>query len=278
MKGVVFVPAVAETEWLREVLPDRSPAELPLGGRRWVDYAVEWAEAEGYEMAEVLDWRFSGAVAADFADLTAHPIPVFYQRGEGPLPAGPADLAAQSTPLTHGGLGEGIDLVWGLELAGFRIGSVRDWHRANLDLLAGTGFGGRRFTLPGYSAEEGVHIGRDVVTEQGFEAERPVLLQDGAWCARGVRLAGGCLVGRDSYVGEGTRLERSVVADGTWVGPDLELVDKIVVGHRVIDAESGAWVDIGERGVARALGGPPLPRPLAAVLAFLRGRARAAAR
>ena len=274
MKAVLFVPSVPESEWIREILPDKSPAELPLAGRRWADFAVEWAEAEGFEMVEILDWHYSTALAEDFADLTAHAIPVFYHPGTGPLPASPADLARQSSPLTQGPA-DGIETVWGLELAGVRIGSVADWHRANLDLLAGTGFGGRRFTLPGYSAEEGVHLGRNVVTERGFEAKPPVLLQDDAWCARNVRLDGCCIVGRGSFVGEGARLERAVVCDGTYVGPGLELVDKIVAGHRVIDAATGVWVDIGERGVARALGrSRGLPRWLAAVADFLRGRPR----
>ena len=141
MKGVVLVPTVRGPDWLAEVLPGLGPAELPLAGRRWIDYAVEWAEQAGYGMVEVLDWRFSEAVAADFADLTAHPIPVFYQRGEGELPGAVADLARQSSPLAPGAAaGDAeVDVVWGLELAGFRIDSVAAWHRASLDLLAGTG-------------------------------------------------------------------------------------------------------------------------------------------
>ena len=176
MKGVVLVPAVRGPDWLAEVLPALGPAELPLAGRRWIDYAVEWAEQAGYGMVEVLDWRFSEAVAADFADLTAHPIPVFYQRGEGELPGAVADLARQSSPLAPGAAaGDAeVDVVWGLELAGFRIDSVAAWHRASLDLLAGTGFGGRRFTLPGYSAEPGVHPGRNVLTE--FNSNNTTLL------------------------------------------------------------------------------------------------------
>ena len=50
-------------------------------------------------------------------------------------------------------------------------------------------------------------------------------------------------------------------------------MDKIVVGHRVIDAATGAWVDIGERGIARALGGWTWPRWALAAADFLRGRA-----
>ena len=182
MKAVLFVPSVPESEWIREILPDKSPAELPLAGRRWADFAVEWAMAEGFEMVEILDW-----------------------------------------------------------------------HRANLDLLAGTGFGGRRFTLPGYSAEEGVHLGRNVVTERGFEAKPPVLLQDDAWCARNVRLDGDVIVNTGSFIGEGAQLRRTVVCGDTFVGEGLDLDGKIVAGRRIIDADTGAWVDVEDPGLARRI-------------------------
>ena len=55
MKAVLFVPSVPESEWIREILPDKSPAELPLAGRRWADFAVEWAEAEVFEMKKLLE-------------------------------------------------------------------------------------------------------------------------------------------------------------------------------------------------------------------------------
>ena len=92
MKAVVFVPSVPETAWAREALPWLSPAELPVAGRRWIDCVVEWAVARGYQMVEVVDWFWSESVAADFADLTAHAVPVFYQRGEGPLPTSADDI------------------------------------------------------------------------------------------------------------------------------------------------------------------------------------------
>ena len=34
MKGILFVPSVEETKWVREILPDISPAELPIAGKR----------------------------------------------------------------------------------------------------------------------------------------------------------------------------------------------------------------------------------------------------
>ena len=93
------------------------------------------------------------------------------------------------------------------------------------------------------------------------------------WCARNVWIDRDVIIGRGAFVGEGAHLLRTIVCDETYIGTGLEIVDKIVVGHRVIDAATGAWVDIGERGIARALGGWTWPRWAVAAADFLRGRA-----
>ena len=273
MKAVVFVPSVPETAWAREALPWLSPAELPIAGRRWIDCVVEWAVARGYQMVEVADWFWSESVAADFADLTAHAVPVFYQRGEGPLPASADDIRRLSSPLSRDVGTPGVDLVWGYALDGMKIDGVRDWHAANLMLLEGDGPGGIAYTLPGYSAEKGIHLGRNVVTEPGFSAKPPVLLCDDVWCARNVRLDGSCVLEKGSFLDEGVRLRRTVVCRGTYLGPDLELEDKIVAGNRVFDAATGAWTDIEERGVAHYIErGWKLPKKLGRAARFLLGR------
>lgn len=273
MKAVVFVPSVPETAWAREALPWLSPAELPLAGRRWIDCVVEWAVARGYQMVEVVDWFWSESVAAGFADLAAHSVPVFYQRGEGPLPASADDIRRLSSPLSRDVGTSGVDLVWGYELDGARIDGVRDWHAANLMLLEGNGPGGIAYTLPGYSAEKGVRLGRNVVTEPGFSAKPPVLLCDDVWCARNVRLDGSCILEKGTFLDEGVRLRRTVVCGGTYLGPGLELEDKIAAGRRVFDAATGTWVDIEERGVAHYIErGWKLPKKLGRAARFLLGR------
>ena len=273
MKAVVFVPSIPATAWAREALPWLSPAELPLAGRRWIDCVVEWAVARGYQMVEVVDWYWSESVAADFTDLAAHAVPVFYQRGEGPLPEKEDDLRRLSTPLSKDVGSPGVDLVWGYELEGLRIDGVRDWHAANMTLLEGTGPGGLAYTLPGYSAEKGVRLGRNVVTEPGFDAKPPVLLCDDVWCARNVRLEGHCILEKGTFLDEGVRMRDTVVCHGTYLGPGLEFENKIVSGNRVFDAATGAWTDIEERGVARRLGvGWQRPKWLSDALRFVAGR------
>ena len=253
MKGIVFVPSVKETSWVDEVLPGTSPAELPVAGKRYIDYALEYASKLGYEMAEILDWNFSKKLAKDFQDLTGHIIPVFYQKGTGEMPKSIDELSSQSSPLTQD-LNDGITVIWGLRLPGLEIRNVQDWHRANMEILTDT-MGNTHFTLPGYSAEDGVYLGRNVIMEYGFEATKPILIHDNAWCSRNVMLTGPCVIGKGAFIGEGAHLERTVVGDDTYIGEGLELVDKIIIGHRVIDAKSGVWTDMEDPGIASRIGG-----------------------
>jgi NDP-sugar pyrophosphorylase family protein len=133
---------------------------------------------------------------------------------------------------------------------GFVVRNAMAWYRMNLAVLHNPDV----FTLPGYSVEKGVHLGRNVVMERGTEVKGPVLLQDNVWCARNVRLDGDVIVGKGSFVSEDAHIARTIICDNTFIGPGLELIDKIVAGSHVIDAATGEWTDIEEPGIARRIG------------------------
>ena len=303
MDNILFVPSTRETEWVGDILPGTSPAELPVAGKRIIDYAIEHAQRFGVMFTEVLDWRFSEQLADDFADMTRTGFPVFYMKGEGELPRGLNDRGGYSSPLT-GNITDGLVVVWGLVLSmhmaedvsldpvteaecaetpagvyrreggrwmrvvphGLVVRNVKAWHELNLVVLRHP----EEFTVPGYSSEQGVHIGRNVVLEHGTEVKPPVLLQDNTWFARNVRLEGDVIVDSGSYISEGSRLRKTVVCSNTFIGEGLDLEGKIVVGRRVIDAESGTWVDLEEPGLARRI--PTGLGWLRSLWHFLRGR------
>ena len=303
MVNVVFIPATRETEWVDELLPGTSPAELPVAGRRVIDYAIERAQKFGAMFTEILDWRFSQRLADDFADMTRTGAPIFYLRGEGELPKGLAGIEGYSSPLTAN-IADDLVVVWGIALSmhaeeemsmepvseaecvetpagiyrrsggrwmrlvphGLVVRNVKAWHELNFVVLSHP----EEFTVPGYSSERDVHIGRSVVIEHGTEVKPPVLLQDNTWFARNVQLEGEVIVDSGSYISEGARLRRTVVCRDTFIGAGLDLDGKIVSGRRVIDAETGTWVDLEEPGLVRRI-----PHGLGwvrAVWHFLRGR------
>ena len=303
MDNILFIPATRETAWVGDMLPGTSPAELPVAGKRIIDYAIEHAQRFGVMFTEVLDWHFSERLADDFADMTRTGFPVFYMKGEGELPKGLNDIDGYSSPLT-GNITDGLVVVWGLVLSmhmaedvsiepiteqecaetpagvyrreggrwmrvvphGLVVRNVKAWHELNLVVLRHP----EEFTVPGYSSERGVHIGRNVVLEHGTEVKPPVLLQDNTWLARNVRLEGDVIVDSGSYISEGSRLRKTVVCSNTFIGEGLDLESKIVVGRRVIDAESGTWIDLEEPGLARRI--PTGLGWLRSLWHFLRGR------
>ena len=233
---------------------------------------------------EVLDWRFSEQLADHFADLTRTGCPVFYVKGEGPIPKGLKDIEGYSSPLTND-ISDGLVVVWGVAISthlakdvkleplsdadcadtpaglyrreggrwmrivphGIVVRNIRAWHALNFIVLRQPD----TFTLPGYSTERDVHIGRNVVIEHGTEVKPPVLLQDNTWFARNVRIDGEVIVDSGSYVSEGARLCRTVVCRDTYIGAGLDFEGKIVAGRRVVDAATGTWVDLEEPGLAR---------------------------
>lgn len=286
MKGALFVPTVPDTEWVGDVLPGLGAAELPVAGRRFIDYALEAATRFNIMVGEVLDWHWTERLQREFDNLNRSPIPVIYQKGEGPMPRGLRDLEGRSSPLTAD-MDDGLVVLWGLSLPCHRFGEgvmepIGDDEAAETPIGAYRYSGGRwmrispkglevrdarglfeantvmlrnpyGFTLPGYSSEEGVHIGSNVVLERGTVARPPVIVGDDAWCERNVVVRGDVVVGRGAVVGEGAKLDHTVVCDRTFVGRGLDLTSKLVFGNRVIDGLTGAWTDVEDAGVAHRL-------------------------
>lgn len=306
MDRVLFVPSVAQNEWLHEILPEVSPLMLPVAGRHFFDYAMEAAQKSGFRLAGTLDWQ-DDQNAEDLAPTANDGLPCIRKRCTGPLPRGLNDLDRIASPFT-GPVLDGLVVVWGLCLTGhmpktlkmepippaayaetppgiycregghwmcmrpqgLSIRNVHGWYRMNFAILDNADL----FTLPGYSSEANVHIGRNVGLERGVKVVPPVIIQSNTWCARNVQLDGNVIIGTGSFVGEGAHLERSIVGENTYVGAGLDLVDKIVIGRRIIDGITGTWVDMDEPGVAHGIGGVGYFGWLRPFLRFLYGTSR----
>jgi hypothetical protein len=107
---------------------------------------------------------------------------------------------------------------------------------------------------------------QDIGAIEGLELQKPFRLCKGRWnngrpfsisykADFVYTLDGDVIVASGSFVGEGTRLKRTVVGLDTYIGTGLDFEDKIVIGNRVIDPATGVWMDMEEPGLARRIGG-----------------------
>ena len=278
MDRLLVIPSVPQTEWMQDILPGTSPVELPIAGRRAIDYLVERVQTLGAPVIEILDFHPTKHFSDAFGERTSSESIVFYHEGEGPMPQGLDDLPRVPGPLTRD-ISDGLMVGWGLGLPVIGPGEmtlepispedrartppglyrnvhgawcrvcpqarlnlvqdIRSWHEANLMVLHHP----EVFTLPGYSSEKGVNLGRNVVIEHGTSVKGPVLFCNNTWFARNVQFDGDVIVGHGSFIGEGTYLTRTLVCANTYVGERLEFRNKIIVGSHVIDAVTGSWVD-----------------------------------
>lgn len=149
------------------------------------------------------------------------------------------------------------------------VDGIAAWHALNFAVLRRPDY----FTLPGYSAEKDVHLGRNVVLERGTRVTAPALLQDNVWCARNVQLDGNVVIGANSFIAEGATLARTIVCDNTFVGLGLELDGKIVAGNRIIDAQTGVWTDVEDSGVASRIADKKVAGVWKRIVRFLFGDA-----
>jgi len=105
------------------------------------------------------------------------------------------------------------------------IGTPAEYRRASYDVVRGT------FAIPG---TRGNGIDASAVLGEGVKTDGPVWVGSRARIGDGVTLLGPCVVGDDSVVEPGARLERAILWEGAVVGAGASLRDAIVgKGYRV---------------------------------------------
>jgi len=120
-----------------------------------------------------------------------------------------------------------------------QYGTLKSYFDLNFALLNHPGI----YVLPGYSAEGKMHLGMNVVIMEDCVIEPPAVLCDHVRIHRGCRLTNGVIAGSNVIVDRGTELKHSVILSHTFIGLEMEIRNKIVDSGRVIDPETGAYVD-----------------------------------
>ncbi len=102
----------------------------------------------------------------------------------------------------------------------------------------------QNYLTPGYSLQENSHIGYNVITPPSCNLEAPLMVGNDCrlrpLCSVGPR----AVIGNNVVIDGQSELRDCVILDGTYVGRNLEIENKIVAGRHMIDPESGVTVSL----------------------------------
>jgi lipopolysaccharide/colanic/teichoic acid biosynthesis glycosyltransferase/acetyltransferase-like isoleucine patch superfamily enzyme len=118
---------------------------------------------------------------------------------------------------------------------------IAAYYRLNMEIVRGEM---SRYLSGGYSTVDGASIGYNVITPLSVTLTPPLAI--GNDC----RIGAISSIGPDAVISDHVLIDRQcelsdcIILSDTYVGRNLEIKGKIVVGNRIIDPEDGAWLDI----------------------------------
>ncbi|MDH3348251.1 MAG: NDP-sugar synthase [Desulfobulbaceae bacterium] len=111
------------------------------------------------------------------------------------------------------------------------INSVNDYFLLNLEVLTSSA---HCYNIPGYNNEPDVFIGQNVEISKNVTVNKPVLIGSNVSIQSGTVIGPNVVIGSNVIIDSGTKLADSVILDNTYVGEELDLIEKIVLKNRLI--------------------------------------------
>ena len=268
--------------WVRELFPGKSPGELPILGESWCRHAAALCSQLKIDRIYIADVFYYPEVAAQLGDGSYWDLRIDYRRSEpaasprellknhrGLIPDDdllifwgqvlpdlpePQRLLDDLQPVEDepGDLPDGIYLLRGGRLQRctcplHRMDSARAYFDLNFRLLRNPGV----YTIPGYSpAHDGIYFGQNFVTMPNVHILPTTVIRRNCYLGRSVRLNGDVIIADDVVIDDYTDVKHCLILGNTYVGRKMRLENKVVAGNRVIDMETGAFVDLDDKSMA----------------------------
>ena len=130
-----------------------------------------------------------------------------------------------------------------LELEPTPVDSLGDFFRLNQQMVHGES---ARYVRPGYYFKDGASIGYNVVIPPGAHLQPPLVIGNHTRLSALSTIGPDVIIGHHCLVDRQSDLSHCVILDGTYIGSNLEIRDKIVAGNRLIDPADGTVMEIGD--------------------------------
>ena len=271
MKHLLVNPYSQEQEWCKDYFPDRSLGMMPVAGRCAAEYFIDLSlrcEAEkllllgptyNEHLAEHLHEYQHGALQLDYRKGGGHEtVRHLLETYKNDCPDDCLILHGMMMPKIHN-LDEleasflpcndeddtsedGIYLfrenkLYKSTIEFYKIDSLQSYFEVNFILLEDD-----YWNLPGYSSNENIHTGTNVVMKQDCTLTAPLILGDNTFI-EGKSMVVNAILGERSLIDKNTVVEESIVFDRTYVAGNLEIKRKIVTPGRIIDPFTGGVLE-----------------------------------
>ena len=273
-----------DNEWVWEIFPGKSPAEMPIVGKSWARHAVDLCSLLKIPDIYITDCFFYPELTTRLGDgsfwsTKLHHLPCT----DAPNPTRLFEQNREAPPTGRIPDDDDLLIFWGQALPDLpEIGRLFDelepvefspdetlptgiylrkdgrfnrcvcpLHRMDspksyfdLNLLMLNHPG--IYNLPGFSEEKGFCIGANVITLPGCDLTPPLVVQDNSALGRSTVLAGDVIVGSQVLIDDYTRLKRAVILNNTYIGRNMQIENKIISERTVIDIKTGAHVELSD--------------------------------
>ena len=103
------------------------------------------------------------------------------------------------------------------------------------------------FYMPGYNNDEGIYIGQNVEIPRNVTITKPVIIGDNVRLKSLTSIGPNTILGDNIVIDSSTMIHDSIICDGTYIGRDLELSQKIVNKDKLIEPHSAEVVNVHDR-------------------------------
>jgi NDP-sugar pyrophosphorylase family protein len=100
------------------------------------------------------------------------------------------------------------------------------------------------YVLPGYGTDRGILLGQNVEISRNAAIVPPVIIGDNVRLLGNAQIGPSVVIGSNVIIDSGTQVERCIVQEGSYLGRELFLSERIISGDRVISPRDGAILDI----------------------------------
>ena len=269
MKNLLINPYSQTQEWCKEYFPDRSLGMMPIGGRCAAEYFIDLAlrcESErlvllgptyNEHLAELLYEYQQGALKLDYrkggGHTTVRKLLETYRQECGedclilhgmlmPKAHTLEELQASFEPCSGDGEEDGIyyykdGVLMKSRIDFYLIDSLKSYFEVNFQVLNDD-----FYNLPGYSSNENIHTGTNVVIKNNCDLSGPLVLRDNTFIEAGCHISD-AIIGERALVDKKCFVEHSLVFDRTYAAGNLEIRNKIVTPGRIIDPYTGGVLE-----------------------------------